>query len=137
MVLIASESESLFESLQLRNIESISVTSGNQALAVLCTQNIDVFVCEMELPVRSGILTLEYLRTQTNFCNPILAVSSDRSTRLRNYLNLLNVHTCLIRPFEDTEFVRSVRELLPADSRIEESVRSGIHIFSSQSNSVA
>lgn len=120
MVLIASGSEYLSESLKSHNISSISVTNGNQAIAVLCTRNIDVFVCEMELPVRSGILTLEYLRTQTNFSKPILAITSDRSLRLNRYLKLLDVDICLIRPFDDIEFVKSVRELVSKGSRLDE-----------------
>lgn len=92
---------------------AVSVASdGNQCLAYIEAQELDLVILDMMMPRRSGFLVLERLRQYSDSLVPVIVITGNEGTRHRQYAQMLGVSDYIQKPFTMERLLDSVSNLL-------------------------
>ena len=101
--------------LQDKGFEVSVAQDGNHGLAIMETRELDLVILDLMLPVRSGLLVLEWMRMHQKLSLPVIVITGNQGGRHRAYAELLGVHDYLEKPFTMDRLTESVSHLLASE----------------------
>lgn len=101
----------LYHGLGSKPYKVLTATTGNEALAKVKKHSPDLIILDMNLPDMDGQEVLRSIK-EINPEIPIVALSDDRSRRLRKEAVDLGAYDFLLKPFTLSEIWRVVQEAL-------------------------
>lgn len=108
--------ELLKRSLAAGNHTFFEASNGNEAMAVLAGNQIDLLIIDMVMPHKGGLETLIELRDKKNSLR-IIAITGKISTArdsVQGIASQFKVDAIFEKPFDMFEFTQKVESLLPA-----------------------
>jgi len=115
-ILLVDDDEDLVASLRTAlegsGYRVVTAGDGNLGLALTEREAPDLVVVDMMVPLRSGLLVLEKVKSRPN-APPVIMITANESPRHRAYAERLGADEYLCKPFESDHLVASVRRLCP------------------------
>jgi DNA-binding response OmpR family regulator len=93
----------------------LAAEDGNRGLALAERERPDLVIVDMMMPKRSGFSVLETLKQRPVGGPRVIMVTANESARHREYAQKLGVDDYIIKPFEATQLIESVRRLCPVE----------------------
>lgn len=94
----------------------LAAEDGNRGLALAERERPDLVIVDMMMPKRSGFSVLETLKHRPGSGPRVIMVTANESARHREYAQKLGVDDYIIKPFEMTQLLESVRRLCPLEA---------------------
>ena len=119
VLIIDDQREILFcmqKALQAEGYDVVMAADGNEGVASIEVFDPQVVVLDIMMPKRSGILVLEYIRTQIEKPIPVIMVTGSEGNRHREYAEHFGISDYLVKPFQMPVLVDAVERAL-AESR--------------------
>ncbi|ACK67488.1 response regulator receiver protein [Rippkaea orientalis PCC 8801] len=98
--------------LQKQGFKTLVASDGEQALSITQTENFDLLLLDLGLPVMDGWSVLQQLRSQGNRI-PVIVVSAVDEKELRTKGKQYNVTEYITKPFRFQDLLRQVYQYLP------------------------
>jgi two-component system chemotaxis response regulator CheY len=99
-------------------IETIEASDGLNALSKLELMNVDLIVCDVNMPNMNGIELIQTLKTDAKYelhrFTPFIMLTSETGEELKNKGRDAGAKVWLIKPFQPAELIDAVKKLLPA-----------------------
>ena len=89
----------------------VSAQNGQEALEKFKSNNIDLIVTDINMPVKNGISMMEEIREISPKMPIIVTSAYDEEENMKKVLNL-NVHKYLSKPFDMKELVMNIMSAL-------------------------
>ncbi|MEQ8906516.1 response regulator [Ekhidna sp.] len=89
-----------------------TVSDGRSGAKLISEKKIDLIITEVFLPYMSGITLIETVRNHINMTIPILILSSDVSSQMRESMNDMLVNTFIDKPIHLEELIYHTSLLL-------------------------
>ena len=119
----------------------VPMISGQRAIKYLYTENVDLILLDVEMPMKDGIETLQEIRTLENGVTlPVifLTANKDRGTVIEG--SKLGIMDCITKPFETDDLVNRIervfkrlgmvpigdKELLQNLQKVEDNITNGM-----------
>jgi DNA-binding response OmpR family regulator len=115
-VLLVDDDEEILTSLGTalagQGYRVVTAADGNLGLALTERESPDLVVVDMMVPLKSGLLVLEKVKSRPN-APPVIMITANESPRHKAYAERLGADDYLCKPFDCDRFVASVRRLCP------------------------
>jgi DNA-binding response OmpR family regulator len=115
-VLLVDDDEEILTSLgaalEGQGYRVVTAADGNLGLALTERESPDLVVVDMMVPLKSGLLVLEKVKSRPN-APPVIMITANESPRHKAYAERLGADDYLCKPFDSDRFVASVRRLCP------------------------
>jgi two-component system, chemotaxis family, chemotaxis protein CheY len=102
--------------LQQEGYEVIEAGDGAQALAKLDGREINLIICDVNMPVMDGIEFLEKIRTDTTYASyrytPIIMLTTEAGESKKREGKDLGAKAWIVKPFKPEELLDSVSKLI-------------------------
>jgi DNA-binding response OmpR family regulator len=119
-VLLVDDDNDIIESmrtvLESRGYKVMVARDGNAGLTVAERENPDLIVLDMMMPKKSGFLVLEKLKGRPGGLIPTIMITGNEGSRHRAYAEMLGVRDYIRKPFAMEKLVKSVEQILEAES---------------------
>jgi DNA-binding response OmpR family regulator len=93
----------------------VTAEDGNLGLALTERESPDLVVVDMMVPLKSGLLVLEKVKSRPH-APPVIMITANESPRHKAYAQRLGADDYLCKPFDNDHFVAAVQRLCsPAD----------------------
>lgn len=107
-----SELRQLFQSmLSGSGARIVQAANGDEALAIIAAQPIDLLLLDMHMPVRDGLSTLKALREQ-GFKMPVIALTADVQQQKHQEIIAAGCQEVLTKPVEATILISAIQNVL-------------------------
>lgn len=91
----------------------LEATNGKEALEILRSDNIDLVLMDIMMPVMNGFETIKAIKKENRFDKlPLIAVTALSDDETRREVLRLGVMGCITKPFVLSDLVNSVKEAL-------------------------
>ena len=105
------------EVLEIQGYKVITAPDGEQALACLAAQTIDLIITDLVMPKMDGVDFVKQLRTIKPDL-PVIVVSGSTRNIMQRYgidsIQVPGANASLPKPFRSVDLIEQVRQLLPA-----------------------
>ena len=105
------------EVLEIQGYNVISAPDGEQALACLAAQTIDLIITDLVMPKMDGVDFVKQLR-KIKPDLPVIVVSGSTRNIMQRYgidsIQVPGANASLPKPFKSVDLIEQVRQLLPA-----------------------
>jgi CheY-like chemotaxis protein len=105
------------EVLEIQGYKVITAPDGEQALACLAAQTIDLIITDLVMPKMDGVDFVKQLRTIKPDL-PVIVVSGSTRNIMQRYgidsIQVPGANASLPKPFKSVDLIEQVRQLLPA-----------------------
>lgn len=91
--------------------EPVVAGDGEQALAVLAAQPVDMIITDINMPVMDGLALIKAVR-ETNGAIPIFALTSESDVEMREKGRAAGANGWIIKPFNPPQFLDLVRQIV-------------------------
>jgi DNA-binding response OmpR family regulator len=119
-VLLVDDDNEIIESmrtvLEAKGYKVMVARDGNAGLTVAERENPNLIILDMMMPKKSGFLVLEKLKGRPGGLIPTIMITGNEGSRHRAYAEMLGVRDYIRKPFAMEKLVRSVEQILEADS---------------------
>ncbi len=99
--------------LESRGYRVLAAADGNQGLALAESEAPDLVVLDMMVPLKSGFLILEKVKSRPSGAPPVIMITANEGPRHRVYAEQLGVDDYFCKPFDMDTFLASVQRLCP------------------------
>lgn len=121
LVLVIEDNRELLHSighaLEAHGYQVLLALDGNEGIASIELYQPELVITDIMLPKRSGILVLEYLRTQVEQPIPVIMITGSAGNRQRTYAEYLGISSYFVKPFELDELISSVDQVFDNQKR--------------------
>jgi DNA-binding response OmpR family regulator len=90
----------------------VTAEDGNLGLALTERESPDLVVVDMMVPLRSGLLLLETVKSRPH-APPVIMITANESPRFKAHAERLGADDYLCKPFDSGRLVSSVQRLCP------------------------
>jgi CheY-like chemotaxis protein len=100
--------------LERAGYETVTAANGKEGVDVFTTSPVDLVITDIIMPEKDGIETIMDMK-RLNPSLKVIAISGGGRSEPEDYLHsarLLGADQAIRKPFDNEDFVRSVRELL-------------------------
>lgn len=105
------------EVLEIQGYQVITAPDGQQALACLATEDIDLIITDLVMPKMDGIDFVKQLR-EIRPELPVIVVSGSTRNIMQRYgidsIQVPGANASLPKPFKSVDLIEQVRQLLPS-----------------------
>ena len=105
------------EVLEIQGYKVITAPDGEQALACLAEQTVDLIITDLVMPKMDGVDFVKQLRTIKPDL-PVIVVSGSTRNIMQRYgidsIQVPGANASLPKPFKSVDLIEQVRQLLPA-----------------------
>jgi len=95
----------------------LQASNGDEALAVISQQQVDLMLLDMHMPVRDGLSTLKVLR-QTHHHLPVIALTADVQSEKHQEILAAGGQLVLTKPVEANVLTKAIQAILNAPPSI-------------------
>ncbi len=97
--------------------ETIEAGDGSDALSKLDGREIDLFVCDVNMPIMNGIEFLQTLKSDSKYesykFTPIIMLTTESGEDMKLKGKEAGAKAWLIKPFQPETLIESVKKFLP------------------------
>lgn len=99
--------------LEQKGYSVITATSGMECLTTLMNESVDLILLDVEMPIMSGIKTLEHIREQEEFSQiPVMFLTADANEETVKSAARLGAAGYVKKPYMPDDFLARVAKLL-------------------------
>lgn len=99
--------------LEQKGYTVITATSGMECLTTLMNESVDLILLDVEMPIMSGIKTLEHIREQEEFSQiPVMFLTADANEETVKSAARLGAVGYVKKPYMPDDFLERVAKLL-------------------------
>ena len=104
---------SIIEILSLENYELLEAENGEAGLNLIRLRSPDLILCDVDMPLTSGVEVLGIVKTDPEFRNiPFIIITGRSEKRTQKICHDLGVDLYLIKPVSIIELISSIFQLL-------------------------
>ena len=102
--------------LSSQGYDLVEAVDGMDALKKLDGQNIDLFVCDVNMPNMDGITLLEKVKKDDQYASyrfaPFIMLTTEAGTDMRAKGKELGAKAWMVKPFQPEQLIDAVKKLL-------------------------
>jgi signal transduction histidine kinase/ActR/RegA family two-component response regulator len=99
--------------LQNRNIEADVAFNGQEAIDKIGSNQYDLVLMDVQMPVMDGITTIKKLRAEKRFDGPVILLTADAFINSKNEVASWGFDDFLLKPFGADDLYRKIGQLVP------------------------
>ncbi|MBN2039036.1 MAG: response regulator [Spirochaetes bacterium] len=102
--------------LQEEGYNVVEAKNGQEALEKLKNNNVDLILCDVNMPVMNGIEFLRSIKTDNDFADfrftPIIMLTTEAGEKMKAEGKELGAKAWIVKPFKPDQLIKSVKMLL-------------------------
>ncbi len=99
--------------LRSNGFEVVAASNGAQAYELACSENPDLIVTDLQMPVMDGFRLVEKLRQNEQTKEiPVIMLTARSFSIEREQREQLNISDCLGKPFSPKELLKKIEDIL-------------------------
>ena len=102
--------------LQEEGYEVVEAKNGQEALEKLKNSKIDLILCDVNMPVMSGIEFLRNIKTDNAYSDfrftPIIMLTTEAGEKMKTEGKELGAKAWIVKPFKPEQLIKSIKILI-------------------------
>ena len=102
--------------LQEEGYEVVEAKNGQEALEKLKNSKIDLILCDVNMPVMSGIEFLRNIKTDNAYSDfrftPIIMLTTEAGEKMKTEGKELGAKAWIVKPFKPEQLIKSIKMLI-------------------------
>jgi len=94
-------------------LQTILAKNGQEGLEAVQNNHIDFIFSDINMPIMNGLEMVQKIKENQKYSNiPIVMLTTESKTELKNRGKELGVNGWLLKPFSDKKFIMAIEKLL-------------------------